>query len=155
MDHAHEKDVHCVLNLSTSHATSENVPEDLNHYLITGGADNKVHVWDLRQLLEEETKEVEVKPFLTLEVNDAVLCMDYCPQNPRYLAVGTASGEIDLFDLLAVGMILSFYHFITILLLLYNFIMCRMEQRNILSFVILVIGMRLIIIFIIPSSFST
>jgi len=28
--------------------------------------------------------------------------MDYCPQNPRYVAVGTASGEIDLFDLLAV-----------------------------------------------------
>ena len=30
--------------------------------------------------------------------------MDYCPRAPRYLAVGTESGEVDLFDLLAVGM---------------------------------------------------
>ena len=45
---------------------------------------------------------VDPQPLLTLELDEAVLCMDYCPQNPRYVAVGTASGEIDLFDLLAV-----------------------------------------------------
>lgn len=31
------------------------------------------------------------------------MCMDFCPRAPRYIAVGTESGEIDLFDILAVG----------------------------------------------------
>ena len=31
-----------------------------------------------------------------------VLCMDFCPRAPRYFAVGTESGEVDLFDLMAV-----------------------------------------------------
>ena len=29
--------------------------------------------------------------------------MDFCPRAPRFVAVGTESGEVDLFDLLAVG----------------------------------------------------
>lgn len=39
---------------------------------------------------------------ITLEVDSAVMCMDFCPREPRYIAVGTESGEIDLFDLMAV-----------------------------------------------------
>ena len=31
------------------------------------------------------------------------MCMDFCPRMPRYIAVGTESGEIDLFDVQAVG----------------------------------------------------
>ena len=46
---------------------------------------------------------VEPTPKLTLEVGSPVLCMDFCPRAPRYFAVGTESGEVDLFDLLAVG----------------------------------------------------
>ena len=45
---------------------------------------------------------VEPAPKLTLEVSSPVLCMDFCPRAPRYFAVGTESGEVDLFDLMAV-----------------------------------------------------
>ena len=31
------------------------------------------------------------------------MCMDFCPRAPRYVAIGTESGEIDLFDLMAVS----------------------------------------------------
>lgn len=108
MEHAHDDDVHCVLNLSTHHANPDALTDNLSNYLITGGADKKVKVWDLRQLTQspqsgaEKEKEL-YEPVITLDVDDAILCMDFCPQNPRYLAVGTASGEVDLFDLLAVG----------------------------------------------------
>mgnify|MGYP000701717243 CR=1 FL=1 len=95
MENGHEDDVHCVLNVSTSHADPTAVTQNLDSYLVTGGADKKVRVGDLRKMDNPE-------PILTLELDEVVLCMDYCPQNPRYLAVGTASGEIDLFDLLAV-----------------------------------------------------
>ena len=46
---------------------------------------------------------VEPKPKFTMEVDSAVLCMDFCPRAPRFVAVGMESGEVDLFDLLAVG----------------------------------------------------
>ena len=145
MEHAHEDDVHCVLNISTRHANAEALTDNLSNYLITGGADKKVNVWDLRQLVqsqsqsqshpnegEERTKEDEelYKPLITLDVDDVVLCMDFCPQNPRYLAVGTASGEIDLFDLLAVGNTRDVL-----------FLISRKGQKNISFFVISVIGM--------------
>lgn len=45
---------------------------------------------------------VEPTPKLTLEVGSPVLCMDFCPRAPRYFAVGTESGEVDLFDLMVV-----------------------------------------------------
>ena len=45
---------------------------------------------------------VEPTPKLTLEVGSPVLRMDFCPRAPRYFAVGTESGEVDLFDLMAV-----------------------------------------------------
>ena len=142
MEHAHEDDVHCVLNLSTHHANADALTDNLSNYLITGGADKKVNVWDLRQLIqsqshqnegeeEKKTKKEELcKPLITLDVDDVVLCMDFCPQNPRYLAVGTASGEIDLFDLLAVGHTCDVFFFL----------ISRKEQKNISFFVISAIG---------------
>lgn len=46
---------------------------------------------------------LEPTPAITLEVDSAVMCMDFCPRAPRYVAIGTESGEIDLFDLMAVS----------------------------------------------------
>lgn len=46
---------------------------------------------------------LEPTPVITLEVDSAVMCMDFCPRAPRYVAIGTESGEIDLFDLMAVS----------------------------------------------------
>lgn len=67
-------------------------------------------MWDLRSPFDEDGSErrgrssdVDPKPKFTLEVSSAVLCMDFCPRAPRFVAVGTESGEVDLFDLLAVG----------------------------------------------------
>lgn len=61
MENAHEDDVHCVLNICTSHADPVAVTTNLDFYLVTGGADKKVHVWDLRKMDDP-------KPLITLEL---------------------------------------------------------------------------------------
>lgn len=40
--------MHCVMNISTQHADQQDAVRELDNLLITGGADCKVHVWDLR-----------------------------------------------------------------------------------------------------------
>ena len=40
------------MGVNTVHADPETVTGELSNYLITGGADKKVRVWDLRQLAE-------------------------------------------------------------------------------------------------------
>lgn len=98
------------MNISTQNADQPADVRGLDDWMITGGADCRVCVWDLRSPFDEDGSErrgrssdVDPKPKFTLEVSSAVLCMDFCPRAPRFVAVGTESGEVDLFDLLAVG----------------------------------------------------
>lgn len=70
----------------------------MNKYVLTCGEDKRILVWNIEDCL----KNPKQGPFLSLETSSSIMCIDYCPQIPRYIAVGTESGEIDLFDLLAV-----------------------------------------------------
>lgn len=40
------------MGVNTVHADPETVTGELSNYLITGGADKKVRIWDLRKLAE-------------------------------------------------------------------------------------------------------
>ena len=40
------------MGVNTVHADPETVTSELSNYLITGGADKKVRIWDLRKLAE-------------------------------------------------------------------------------------------------------
>lgn len=44
--------MHCVLNVSTQHADQQT--RELDNYMVTGGADCRVHVWDLRAPCDAE-----------------------------------------------------------------------------------------------------
>ena len=97
----HEGDVHCILNISVAQAYQKKPYEHMSKLLLTCGEDKKINVWDIETCL----KDPEKKPLFNVETSSSILCIDFCPQIPRYIAVGTDSGEIDLFDLLAVGMV--------------------------------------------------
>ena len=91
-------DVHCIINISIAKAYQQQPYQELEKYLITCGEDKKINVWDIEKCL----KSSKTEPAFVLETSSSVQCIDFCPQIPRYIVVGTESGEIDLFDLLAV-----------------------------------------------------
>lgn len=86
------------MNISTSQAYQKQPYKHMSKFLLTGGEDKRINVWDIEDCIKNGTQ----KPLFNLETSSSILCTDFCPQIPRYIAVGTESGEIDLFDLLAV-----------------------------------------------------
>lgn len=87
------------MNISTADAYQHEPYKNMEKYLITCGEDNHIVIWNIDECINKNSQ----TPAFYLETSSSVLCIDYCPQIPRYIVVGTESGEIDMFDLLAVS----------------------------------------------------